>query len=1294
MGIIKKYIPNIYARILIFVVLGAVLIFFGVGIFIKIYTKDIIENLIAYQTNGKAKVEIGKASIKVYPETRLDLMDTHIQFLDSTGKNPTYQVRFTYLGLQLHSLRSFLLDKKLLVDFIVAEEPKIEIDQRYKEKKLKEGNDAVHFEIGNIFIALQKIASSMQIKRFGILNGNIILHNLSPNNTTISIGGINFTAKELAMLPMKTSVVAQADAGRIRINTGKQDITLPEGNYRLRYHALHLDTEEKLIAIDSFKITGKALDTTQSLIEAGFSKFKLYNFDFDALYVRNLIKIDSVICIDPVINLNLNTSKKPTTEHKLDLTIEKRIASLIGRMELGYLGLLNSSITLTTRDQKGNIPFHTSGNNFEVFDIRIDSSAEKPVNIGKLVFAIKNYTAVSKNGMYNMLFDSVLYDNVSLSLKNFRIQPSDINRSAARKYFSIPDFQLVNLSISELVSNKRLKADELRLNNAVVVNNYLPKTKSTAQPQPLKTLIKSISDKIDLEKISITNGFITNRSALDASKVTTVGGLQSEISLNDLFDASTYELMGYSIGKVAFDSLVNRSGSITIGLYNGEARGGERKLVAKKLVITDSKSQAKISANDIKIKNYHFDDDFNDIVIDSISYSSALIIGDRDRKKKPVSTATSPAKKNITFRYILAKNTVLDYVSGDSLKAEAQLNKLEIRELVLDSSRHVTMESIFIDGDGLSYSAPGLNARTGPFRIQDAKPSSIDDIEFEMIKNRDTIRASVNRFDMVPMINKTLKNKYPVIGEVKLDDPVIFASLNNENKPETNTEEKKKTSVDLGLFSISNGRLEIRQSKNGKSIKVRSNDVDLSVKEIRSNLGNEALHIGQSSLTTGILDVNINDSIRLAIDKGNFKLDLDHFTKGSGSAKEVSLKLNNLEANKLNLFAISKKGKPIELKEFNVGSRDLTIDSLDKAHILRRIKENPSLYVNNVNLGKVDEKSELYAYGIGYQNGGKIVTIDSFRFKPTLDRDSFSRTLTFQKDHIQVNTKKISIRNFDIEKIATDSSYEIEYVEVDQPNLLIYKDKRLPFEHGIIKPLPVDMIDKIGPRIRIDSIKLFNGRVTYEEFNEKTNSIGTVFFTNVQARLRNITNHDHSIKDSLKLGATARFLDTAYVGIRFHESYTDSLSAFLLQIRIGAFGLPALNPVLKPLASARIDKGYLDTLELKVIGREYLAHGKMRMLYRDLKLEMLNKADQEKRTFATKAISWLANLIVRRDNFKKTGTVFTERIRERSVFNYWIKIVLSGALTNSGIKKNSKQEKKYKKSVRKINVPEIPEVDL
>jgi hypothetical protein len=38
--------------------------------------------------------------------------------------------------------------------------------------------------------------------------------------------------------------------------------------------------------------------------------------------------------------------------------------------------------------------------------------------------------------------------------------------------------------------------------------------------------------------------------------------------------------------------------------------------------------------------------------------------------------------------------------------------------------------------------------------------------------------------------------------------------------------------------------------------------------------------------------------------------------------------------------------------------------------------------------------------------------------------------------------------------------------------------------------------------------------------------------------------------------------------------------------------------------------------------------------------------------------------------------------------------VLGGSLTNAGIRSNSKQERKYKKALKKDNVPEIPEVEL
>jgi hypothetical protein len=147
-------------------------------------------------------------------------------------------------------------------------------------------------------------------------------------------------------------------------------------------------------------------------------------------------------------------------------------------------------------------------------------------------------------------------------------------------------------------------------------------------------------------------------------------------------------------------------------------------------------------------------------------------------------------------------------------------------------------------------------------------------------------------------------------------------------------------------------------------------------------------------------------------------------------------------------------------------------------------------------------------------------------------------------------------------------------------------------------------------------------------------------------------------------------------------------------VRIGQFGLPALNSVILPTANMKINRGWLDTLELRVMGNDYLAHGKMRMYYKDFKIQFLSNKELEKRTVFTKALSWLANTFLRTNNVEKTGTVFAERTREKSFVNYWVKILLSGAMTNTRIRKNSKQEKRYQKALKRIQVPELPEVDL
>jgi hypothetical protein len=88
------------------------------------------------------------------------------------------------------------------------------------------------------------------------------------------------------------------------------------------------------------------------------------------------------------------------------------------------------------------------------------------------------------------------------------------------------------------------------------------------------------------------------------------------------------------------------------------------------------------------------------------------------------------------------------------------------------------------------------------------------------------------------------------------------------------------------------------------------------------------------------------------------------------------------------------------------------------------------------------------------------------------------------------------------------------------------------------------------------------------------------------------------------------------------------------------------------------------------------------MYYDDLKLSVMDENNRKK-----KFQSFFVNLLVKTKN-SKTGIVYQERLREKSVFNYWARISLNGLLTSLGVKKNSAQVRRFYRGLKKHQLPE------
>jgi hypothetical protein len=127
-----------------------------------------------------------------------------------------------------------------------------------------------------------------------------------------------------------------------------------------------------------------------------------------------------------------------------------------------------------------------------------------------------------------------------------------------------------------------------------------------------------------------------------------------------------------------------------------------------------------------------------------------------------------------------------------------------------------------------------------------------------------------------------------------------------------------------------------------------------------------------------------------------------------------------------------------------------------------------------------------------------------------------------------------------------------------------------------------------------------------------------------------------------------------------------------------------------PLSSLKIIKGYVDTISMSAVGREYQAIGKMKMFYHDLKIRILIDGDENKRKFSNSLLNFFANsFVIRNKNTSRTGDVFFVRNRDRSAINYIIKITLSGIASSVGVNKTRKILRNYKKQLRRSDLPPI-----
>jgi hypothetical protein len=271
----------------------------------------------------------------------------------------------------------------------------------------------------------------------------------------------------------------------------------------------------------------------------------------------------------------------------------------------------------------------------------------------------------------------------------------------------------------------------------------------------------------------------------------------------------------------------------------------------------------------------------------------------------------------------------------------------------------------------------------------------------------------------------------------------------------------------------------------------------------------------------------------------------------------------------------------------------------------------------------------------------------------------------------------------DVVQLQQDSTFTASSLFISKPVLTVFRDKQPPVSPvRRIKPVPVERIINLSFPVSLQSISLEDGTILYSEKTADSRKQADVLFTQIHGSIDNIRNTGLSDDDSLSFTLQGKFLDSALLSLQLKQSYTDSLSGFLLTGSLQPATISLINPVLIPLTDAKVLSGQLDTGFFRVTGSKAFALGEMNLVYHNLRVRLVKDGDPDKTTFMQHLQGFMANtFVLKRNNTKRKGVMYHKPSGRSSFINYILKVTLSGVTSSIGLKKNRKLMKQYRKAL-------------
>ncbi|WP_250631422.1 DUF748 domain-containing protein [Rhodoflexus caldus] len=311
---------------------------------------------------------------------------------------------------------------------------------------------------------------------------------------------------------------------------------------------------------------------------------------------------------------------------------------------------------------------------------------------------------------------------------------------------------------------------------------------------------------------------------------------------------------------------------------------------------------------------------------------------------------------------------------------------------------------------------------------------------------------------------------------------------------------------------------------------------------------------------------------------------------------------------------------------------------------------------------------------------------DSVSFRPAMPVKEFYRRYPFQRSYNIYQAHRAIVYAPQWQKLLAGEGFAATSAVLNGVNSHVFLDKNMQ-RLKEDRLFPLEKFKQMALPVRIDTVKLLNGNLYYQE-KTRRHEIASFSLQNISGYLYGLNNRP-APTDSVYLRLNAAPEGRGEMDLDIYFAAGNDRGMHRIEATFDTIPLSVFNGMAEPLAGIRINRGQINNGSMMVTADRDQASGKMWLYYKNLKFRVLSRKTTGQDEIITKnspLLTILANTLIRNKNRRiklykgKSGYIAQAREPEKSLFSYWGRIVVNGALSSIGI--SQRTQAKWRQQMR------------